>query len=70
MLTKILIFAAVVIGVFVVARLGASSAFKPIGKRKNASPRKMKAEEMVRCGVCGSYFAKGTTCSCGETPTP
>ena len=71
MLTKILIFLAVVIGVFVVARMGAASAFKPSSKGKGAkAARARRAEEMIACPVCGAYTAKGDACPCGGAPTP
>ena len=71
MLTKILIFLAVVVGVFVVARMGAASALKPSPKRKREKAARVKrAEEMIACPVCGAYTAKGESCPCGGAPTP
>ena len=70
MLTKILIFLAVVIGVFVVARLGAASAFKPASRTAKVKGKKARqAEEMRPCPVCGAYVAGGG-CDCGQAPTP
>ncbi|MEM7547830.1 MAG: hypothetical protein AAF367_20065 [Pseudomonadota bacterium] len=74
MLTKILIFLAVVIGVFVVARMGASSAMEPLLKRKpkqdRVSKRARKAEDLKQCRVCGAWSPTGEGCPCGEAPTP
>lgn len=71
MFTKILIFLAVVIGVFVVARMGAASALKPSKKRKKDRLfRGEKSEEMIACPTCGAYTAKGDACPCGGAPTP
>ena len=71
MLTKILIFLGVLIGVFVVARMGAASATRPAGRKKTKrEKRAAKAEEMIACGVCGSYVARGEACPCGGAPTP
>lgn len=73
MLTKILIFLAVVIGVFVVARMGAASAFKPSlrGKAKDkVTARARRAEDMVQCNTCGAWSATGENCPCGSAPTP
>ncbi len=73
MLTKILIFLAVVIGVFVVARMGASSALKPILRGKTESKpdqRARRAEDLKQCTVCGAWSASGETCPCGTAPTP
>lgn len=70
MLTKILIFLAVVIGVFVVARLGAASALKPAsGKAKRKRKGFRRAEDMKPCATCGAFVAGGV-CDCGQTPTP
>ncbi len=71
MLMKILIFLAVIIGVFVVARLGAASAFRPASKKaKVESPSSKPVEDMKPCSVCGAYIAAGEACSCGQAPTP
>lgn len=71
MLTKILIFVAVLVGVFVVARMGASSALKPSPKRKRDKAARFKrAEDMIPCPVCGAYTARGDACPCGGAPTP
>lgn len=71
MLTKILIFLAVLVGVFVVARMGASSAIKPSALRKRQkSARVKRAEEMIACPTCGAYVARGDVCPCGGAPTP
>lgn len=71
MLMKILIFLAVIIGVFVVARMGASSAFRPTARKAKVDKGASKpVEDMRPCTVCGSYVAIGETCSCGEAPTP
>lgn len=71
MLTKILIFLGVLVGVFVVARLGAASAIKPSAKRKKEKEARVKrAEEMIACPVCGAYTARGDACPCGGAPTP
>lgn len=74
MLTKILIFLAVVVGVFVVARMGAASAFRPSlrGKRDKAvkSEKGRAAEDLAPCPVCGAWSARGESCPCGGTPTP
>lgn len=75
MLTKILIFVGVVVGVFVVARMGAASATGPktilkgrgFGRKK---PKVKKADEMKPCHSCGAFVPRGETCNCGETPTP
>ncbi|MEO0362075.1 MAG: hypothetical protein AAF322_13250 [Pseudomonadota bacterium] len=66
MLTKFLIFLAVVIGVFVVARLGASSALKPAGRARRSTARVRRAEETLPCPNCGSYVVIGEICSCAE----
>jgi hypothetical protein len=74
-LTKILIFVGVVVGVFVVARMGASSATGPktifrgrsFGRKK---PKVKQPDEMKPCHSCGAYIPKGETCTCGDTPTP
>lgn len=66
MLTKILIFLAVVIGVFVVARLGAASAFRPDSRnrdRKKLRPDKP-AQDLLPCPNCGAYVAPGELCDC------
>ena len=71
MFTKILIFLAVVVGVFVVARMGAASALKPAKKRKKDRLfRGKKSEDMIICPTCGAYTVKGDVCSCGRNPTP
>lgn len=73
MLTKILIFLAVVIGVFVVARMGAASAFKPAlrGKSKDKVASRAKgAEDLIQCNTCGAWSATGESCPCGSAPTP
>lgn len=71
MLMKILIFLAVVIGVFVVARLGAASAFRPASKADKVNkPQSKPVEDMKPCTVCGSYVVVGEACSCGQAPTP
>ena len=70
-LTKIAIFLAVLLGVFVVARMGAASANRPAGRPIfRRQKKKARAEEMIPCRVCGAYIAKGEGCSCGGTPTP
>lgn len=71
-LTKFLIFAAVVFGVFVVARMGAASAIRPKLRRdkKNPDPREKDVEDLVRCPSCGAWSARGEACPCGRTPTP
>lgn len=70
MLTKFLIFAAVIFGVFLVARMGAASAVRPnLGRKKKAEPVR-DAEDLVKCGICGAWSARGEGCSCGGTPTP
>ncbi|MEX2519437.1 MAG: hypothetical protein WD969_08920 [Paracoccaceae bacterium] len=70
MLTKILIFLAVLLGVFVVARMGASSAIRPRLKRRKAGRRAESAEDLVACPVCGAWSARGEGCPCGGAPTP
>lgn len=73
MLTKVLIFLAVLIGVFVVARMGAASATRPAGGKKKRTifeRRAKKAEDMIPCPVCGSFTARGEACDCGGAPTP
>lgn len=71
MLTKVLIFLAVLIGVFVVARMGAVSAIRPAGKlRGRREARAKAAEDMVACPVCGAWTARGDPCECGGAPTP
>lgn len=71
MLTKFLIFVAVLVGVFVVARMGASSAFRPpLPRGKGAKKQGRQAEDLVQCPVCGAWSARGEGCSCGGTPTP
>lgn len=71
MLMKILIFLAVIIGVFVVARLGAASAFRPTSRKSKVEKEPSKpVEDMKPCTVCGSYVAVGEACSCGQAPTP
>lgn len=74
MLTKIAIFLAVLIGVFVVARMGASSAGRPAGdgesRRVRGKARRDPAEEMIPCRTCGAYTARGAVCPCADTPTP
>ena len=72
MLTKILIFLAVLIGVFVVARLGAASALpKRLRRDGGAKPGKVrKAEDLKPCPVCGAWSAAGEGCQCGGAPTP
>ncbi len=71
MLMKILIFLAVIIGVFVVARMGAASAFRPASRTAKVDKGPSKpVEDMKPCTVCGSYVAVGEACSCGEAPTP
>ncbi|MEM7524967.1 MAG: hypothetical protein AAF360_14675 [Pseudomonadota bacterium] len=71
MLTKILIFLAVVIGVFVVARMGAMSA-PSLGKRKAGARlrRGRRADDLVACRTCGAFIAEGETCACDSAPTP
>ena len=72
MLTKILIFLAVVIGVFVVARMGAASAIPKRLSRKSGdkatAPRR--AEDLKPCPTCGAWSADGEGCPCGRAPTP
>ncbi|QIE55584.1 hypothetical protein G5B40_09020 [Pikeienuella piscinae] len=70
MLTKILIFVAVLIGVFVVARMGASSAIKPNLRSKKKASKLKDAEDLVPCPVCGAWSARGEGCPCGGAPTP
>lgn len=70
MLTKILIFLAVLIGVFVVARMGASSAIRPRLRRDKSDKKEQAAEDLVACPVCGAWSARGEGCSCGGAPTP
>lgn len=76
MLTKILIFLGVVIGVFVVARMGAASANGPgtilRGRRRDRAKttKSAKADDMAPCPTCGAYVTRGETCPCGNTPTP
>lgn len=73
MLTKILIFVGVVVGVFIVARMGAASATgsKTILKgRRRKKPKVKQPDEMTPCHTCGAYIPKGETCTCGNTPTP
>ncbi|MFV0475840.1 MAG: hypothetical protein ACK5MQ_16795 [Pikeienuella sp.] len=72
MLTKFLIFAAVLIGVFVVARMGAASAFRPTSRRKGElkGAKAPKAEDLSPCPVCGAWSARGEGCPCGGAPTP
>lgn len=71
MLTKVLIFLGVLIGVFVVARMGATSATRPGGRiRSRREARAKAAEDMVACPVCGSWTARGDPCKCGGAPTP
>ena len=64
MLTKVLIFLAVVIGVFVVARMGAASAFRPVGKKARKKVENGGAEDLVACPACGAYNAIGQPCDC------
>ncbi|MEM7268120.1 MAG: hypothetical protein AAF401_02585 [Pseudomonadota bacterium] len=63
-LTKILIFLGVVVGLFIVARMGAASALhKRVGRKsKKAAPS---AEDLLPCVACGAYIAVGEACSCG-----
>lgn len=71
MLTKILIFLAVLVGVFVVARMGAASANRPsLGGNKKDGRRVKGAEDLVQCPVCGAWSARGEGCPCGGAPTP
>lgn len=71
MLTKFLIFVAVIFGVFVVARLGASSAIRPrLRKKKGSDARVKDAEDFAPCPSCGAWVARGQGCSCQNTPTP
>lgn len=65
MLTKILIFLAVVIGVFVVARMGASSAFRPKSRVKKTNDARIPgAEDLVPCNFCGAFVTRGDPCTC------
>ena len=62
MLTKILIFLGVVIGVFVVARLGASASLqRSIRKKKKPADR---VEDLAPCPACGAYGPKTELCPC------
>jgi ribosomal protein L32 len=76
MLMKILIFVGVIVGVFVVARMGAASAnskktlFKGKKRHKSRAPKQQSAEDLKPCSVCGSFVASGEICPCRETPTP
>ena len=74
MLTKIAIFLAVLIGVFVVARMGAASASSKGGSRKGARKsrlfRRKRSEDLVPCATCGAYNPRGETCICRDAPTP
>ena len=72
MLTKILIFLAVVIGVFIVARMGAASALKPAKARKGRKSRAKESpvEDLRLCRTCGKYVARDEYCGCEEAPTP
>lgn len=63
MLTKILIFLGVVFSVFIVARMGASSALPTLKRRKQAKVEKA-VEDLAPCPVCGSYGAKNDPCGC------
>lgn len=81
MLMKILIFAGVIVGVFVVARMGAASATsnktlfggkKKPGKARARSKQGVNqgAEDLIPCSVCGAFISKGEICACRDTPTP
>lgn len=70
MLTKILIFLAVVLGVLIVARMGAASAFRPSVKGRKADKKVSGAEDLTACPVCGAWSARGEGCPCGGAPTP
>lgn len=71
MLTKIAIFLAVLIGVFVVARMGAASAAAPKrGPKKRRMFRRKSSEDLIPCATCGAYIPRGETCICGDAPTP
>ncbi|MGB0505225.1 MAG: 50S ribosomal protein L32 [Pikeienuella sp.] len=81
MLMKFLIFVGVIVGVFVVARMGAASAnskktlfgnkkkSKSSGSKKRGSDQSA-AEDLVPCSVCGAFITSGEICSCRDTPTP
>lgn len=60
MLTKILIFLGVVLGVLIVARLG-SAAVRP----RPPAPPERAVEDLKRCPDCGAYTALGSPCACG-----
>lgn len=69
MLTKILIFLAVLLGVFIVARMGAASAVrKNLGAGRKKAPAARKAEDLVQCPACGAWSARGDVCPCRDTP--
>ncbi|MEL7463352.1 MAG: hypothetical protein AAFN79_04760 [Pseudomonadota bacterium] len=75
MLTKVAIFLAVLVGVFVVARMGAASAAQPKGGPKSGAKksrffRRKGSEELIPCATCGAYIPRGETCICRDAPTP